>query len=218
MENVIIFKTALILHIIAGSTALLTGFLALVFKKKRNGYHGKAGLVFHYAMVAVSISAFAMAIIKMNYFLFVVGVFSLYLTFAGYRSIKIMKGERKEGLVDQLGMALSALLMVAVTYQFLSTTIFSLTGFSMVILVFDAILVALLLLDLKIFNKSKPFSKNQWLIRHITRMVPAYIATVTAFLVVNVSYEYPVVIWLAPTVLFVPVIIYNIRKYRVRNI
>jgi hypothetical protein len=88
----------------------------------------------------------------------------------------------------------------------------------MVILVFDAILAALLLLDLKIFNKSKPFTKNQWLIRHITRMVPAYIATVTAFLVVNVSYEYPLVIWLAPTVLFVPVIIYNIRKYRVRNI
>jgi hypothetical protein len=48
-------------------------------------------------------------------------------------------------------------------------------------------------------------------------MVPAYIATVTAFLVVNVSYECPVVIWLAPTVLFVPVIIYNIRKYRVRK-
>jgi hypothetical protein len=213
----IIFKTALVIHIIAGSTALLTGLLALFLKKKRNGYHGKAGLAFHYAMVAVSISAFAMAIIKLNYFLFVVGVFSLYLTFAGYRSIKIMKGERKEGLIDGLGMALSAFLMVAITYQFLTTTVFNTTGFSTVILIFDAILAVLLLLDLKIFNKNKPLTKNQWLIRHITRMVPAYIATVTAFLVVNVSYQYPVVIWLAPTLLFVPVIVYNTRKYRVKK-
>jgi uncharacterized membrane protein len=213
----IIFKTALVIHIIAGSTALLTGLLALFLKKKRNGYHGKVGLVFHYAMVAVSISAFAMAIIKLNYFLFVVGVFSLYLTFAGYRSIKIMKGERKEGLIDGLGMALSAFLMVAITYQFLTTTVFNTTGFSTVILIFDAILAVLLLLDLKIFNKNKPLTKNQWLIRHITRMVPAYIATVTAFLVVNVSYQYPVVIWLAPTLLFVPVIVYNTRKYRVKK-
>jgi hypothetical protein len=216
MELSIFFKTALVIHIITGSTALLAGLLALFFKKKRNGYHGKAGLVFHYAMVAVSISAFTMAIIKVNYFLFVVGVFSIYLTFTGYRSIKIMKGDRKEGLIDGLGMALSAILMIAITYQFLATTVFNPTGFSMIILIFDGILIKLLLEDLKIFNKNKPLSKNQWLIRHISRMVPAYIATVTAFLVVNVSYQYPIVIWLAPTLLFVPVIVYNTRKYKAR--
>jgi hypothetical protein len=157
-----------------------------------------------------------MAIIKVNYFLFVVGVFSIYLTFTGYRSIKIMKGDRKEGLIDGLGMALSAILMIAITYQFLATTVFNPTGFSMIILIFDGILIKLLLEDLKIFNKNKPLSKNQWLIRHISRMVPAYIATVTAFLVVNVSYQYPIVIWLAPTLLFVPVIVYNTRKYKAR--
>lgn len=213
MNAELIFKIFLFAHIAAGSTALLTGLFALLLKKKR-GAHSKVGYVFHISMLVVAVSAFVMAIIHVNYFLFVAGVFSFYLTFTGYRSIIFLRGQSKPNGLDKSMMILTAILMLGVTTKFLSSTTFNVTGFSTIIIVFDFILAALLIEDYKILNSPTIISKNKWLIRHIIRMIPAYVAALTAFLVVNVSYKYPVIIWLAPTVLFVPLIIYNVRKYK----
>lgn len=213
MNAELIFKIFLFAHIAAGSTALLTGLIALILKKKR-GAHSKVGYVFHICMLIVALSAFVMAILHTSYFLFVVGVFSFYLTFTGYRSIVFLRGISKPNWLDKSVMILAAILMLGVTAKFLINHPFSFTGFSAVIIVFDIILAKSLIQDYKIFNSQKIITKNNWLIKHITRMIPAYIATTTAFLVVNVNYKYPVVIWLAPTVLFVPVIIYYVKKYK----
>lgn len=213
MNVELIFKIFLFAHIAAGSTALLTGLIALILKKKR-GAHSKVGYVFQICMLIVALSAFVMAILHTSYFLFVVGVFSFYLTFTGYRSIIFMRSITKPNWLDKAAMILSGGLMLAVTIKFLSQTAFSLTGFSTIILVFDLIMMRLIIEDLSIFKAKKVITKNDWLVKHITRMIPAYIATTTAFLVVNVNYKYPVVIWLAPTVLFVPVIIYYVKKYK----
>ena len=213
MKNSIIFQLFLYAHIVAGSTALLTGLLALWVKKKR-GLHSKTGLVFHYAMIAVSISAFVMAVMHMNYFLFVVAIFSFYLTFTGDRSILFMRNLAQPNYLDRSVMILSGVLMLLLTAKFLSSTTINILGFSTVILVFDAILVRMIISDFSFLRKKNSPTKNDFLIRHITRMIPAYIATTTAFLVVNIHYKYPVFIWLAPTVLFIPVLIYHIKKYK----
>ena len=213
MKNTLIFQFFLYVHIAAGSTALLTGLIAL-WVKKRRGVHSKIGLVFHYAMIVVSISAFVMAVLHLNYFLFVVAVFSFYLTFTGDRSILFMRNLAQPNYLDQSVMVLSGVLMLLITAKFLSTTTFNILGFSSVILVFDAILARMLISDFMFLNKNNSPTKNVFLIRHITRMVPAYIATTTAFLVVNVHYKYPVFLWLAPTVLFLPVIFYQVKKYK----
>ena len=213
MKEELLFKTFLFAHIGAGSIALFTGLVALALKKKR-GSHSKVGYVFHVSMLVVALSAFVMSILHANYFLFVVGVFSFYLTFTGYRSIVFLRGESKPNWLDKSAMILCAILMLGVTAKFLNNRAFSFTGFSTIIIVFDLILTGLLIQDYKNFNPRQALTKNNWLIKHITRMIPAYIATTTAFLVVNVDYKYPVVIWLAPTFLFVPIIIFNIRKYK----
>ena len=44
------------------------------------------------------------------------------------------------------------------------------------------------------------------MIRHLTMMLAGLIATVTAFLVVNFTFDPVFVLWLAPTVLITPVI------------
>lgn len=213
MNAALIFKIFLFTHIAAGSTALLTGLVAIILKKKR-GAHSKVGYVFHISMLFVTLSAFVMAILHTSYFLFVIGVFSFYLTFTGYRSIIFLRGLLKPNLLDKIVMILVAILMLGVTTKFLSNHAFDLTGFSSVIIIFDLILIAMLIQDYKNYTSPNFVTKKHWLIKHITRMQPAYIATTTAFLVVNLNYKYPVVIWLAPTGLFVPLIIYYIKKYK----
>ncbi len=43
--------------------------------------------------------------------------------------------------------------------------------------------------------------KQHWFFAHLTRMCAAYIATTTAFVVVNVNFLPQLVVWLGPTVI-----------------
>ena len=56
--------------------------------------------------------------------------------------------------------------------------------------------------------------KNRWLMIHISGMIGGYIATATAFLVNVIHFQPAFVLWLTPSVIFVPVIFYTIRKFR----
>jgi hypothetical protein len=50
---------------------------------------------------------------------------------------------------------------------------------------------------------------------HLSRMLAGTVATVTAFSVVNIRLEPAVIVWLAPTVVFTPLIVYwNVRIRR----
>jgi hypothetical protein len=63
----------------------------------------------------------------------------------------------------------------------------------------------------------KMTEKNYWLLMHLQRMMGAYIASTTAFLVVNAKYlpfEFPgFVFWLLPTAILTPLIIIWSKKY-----
>jgi hypothetical protein len=60
----------------------------------------------------------------------------------------------------------------------------------------------------------KQFIKGEWLLKHISRMGGSFIATSTAFLLVNTSIEPIWVMWLLPTAIGTPMIIVASRKWR----
>lgn len=76
----------LVLHIIAGSTALICGLLAII-SAKGGVLHRRSGRVFFWSMVAVSLSALFIASIHSNVFLFQIGLFSLYMVHGGSRAV-----------------------------------------------------------------------------------------------------------------------------------
>jgi ABC-type enterochelin transport system permease subunit len=70
--------------------------------------------------------------------------------------------------------------------------------------------------ELRLFLKlrKQALPKNTWLKRHIGMMMGAYIATFTAFVVVNINDFQPAwVPWLLPTFFGVPISIYFTRKF-----
>jgi amino acid transporter len=79
-------------------------------------------------------------------------------------------------------------------------------------------LIGLLSVRKDIENYSGKSKKRQyWLRAHIARIVGAYIASMTAFLVVNQSF-FPnfipeVIYWILPTFVLTPLIVYWIRKF-----
>jgi hypothetical protein len=197
---------ALIFHIIAGFTALLTG-TAILFIRKGGTVHRRTGLVFFIALIAVSLSAFLLSAVRPNAFLFMIGVFTLYQGLSGYRAVKVRL--RRTDAWDLLITFLGAANAVAMC----------ISG-QIVLMVFGGISVFLVIGDLRVYAftfRDKPVPRLTWLQRHIGHMMGSYIATVTAFLVVNFSSSpLGVFVWFAPTVVVVPLIFIWTRRYTKR--
>lgn len=193
----------LIIHVTAGFLALGAGLGAILSKKGRR-IHKLTGRMFFYLMLTVAVSAAVISTVKLNEFLLLIAGFAAYQNIGGYRSVK-NKGLRPNA-VDWLATALG-----------LVTGCCMIATFNIVLLVFGGICLFLALLDLRTYYvifSGKPVPKLAWLVRHIGFMMGAYIATFTAFMVVNVRNVEPVWIpWLAPTMVGVPLMQYWMWKY-----
>lgn len=199
----------LIMHIATGCIALLAGLLALLMKKGSNN-HKLNGKLFFYSMVGVAVTAAGMALIKDLDFFLMLSMFAFYSAYAGFRAIR--NKTRRASIIDWL-----------MTVGALATCGFMIMSGNAILISFGIIFMLLAASDAKDFLKKDPatIKSRRWLIVHISRMMSAYIAAVTAFFVVNFSGLVPeafnIMVWMAPTVLFTPLIIYYTNKYRIKN-
>jgi len=212
-----IYTVLLTLHVIAGSAALLGGLVAIVAKKAR-GVHTRAGKVYYIGMYGVAFSAFVMTLIKFNPFLLAVGIFALYLTYTGrmaiayYRRSTPWKLQRSAVMPGYAGMVV-ALFMIGwpIIEMILSNRIFV-----PVLAVFGLILLLNTIQDIRfISNPLNRVARNrQFLLMHIGKMGGAYIATTTAFLLNNFTFNPSWIGWIMPTIIGSPLIARAIRNWR----
>jgi len=217
MDN--LFKIFLILHIIGGSVGLFTGTINLVCKKGVKN-HKLIGKIFAYSMLTAGISSFVLSILHVNYFLFMIGVFTIYLVGTGYRYIylKMLGRDQRPKILDwaiTIGMLLVGLLFIGLGIRHLLAH----NNFGIVFIVFGTLGLRSAKTDFDNY-RGKLREKNYWLLAHLQRMTGGYIAAITAFLVVNAKYS-PVVlpsvlVWLLPTVILTPLIISWTKKYKVK--
>ena len=207
----------LILHVAAGFTALVVGIFAFA-SRKGGKIHLLSGKVYVIAMLLVAVSAFVLSLIRYNPFLFMVGVFTLYMTVTGYRGLlKKRQRTQQAKLTDWLLIGFSGIMAGFMTIRAIYQVSDGQQDFLPVVLTFSGILTIFIITDLRIYLGSKTMTANDWLLYHIGRISGAYIATLTAFLVVNVQTEPAYIAWLLPTVLGSPLISYFRRKYRVKK-
>jgi uncharacterized membrane protein len=196
-------------HVAAGVVALVAGGVALA-TEKGGRRHRRAGRVYVAAMAVVVASVLPLFAVEQSFFrtfLLLVAVFSGYFALSGYRAL----GRKRPGDDPK---AVDWAAAVAVTVACLTLGAWGVThvadGSSLgaVMVVFGGIGVAFGVSDLRAFRAG---AAEPWLVNHLSRMVGAYIATVTAVSVVNLA-AVPavpdVVAWLWPTVLGVPLIWY----------
>ena len=201
--------TILIVHIAFGFLALASGGVALGSTKGAT-LHRRAGGVYVWAMIAVSVTAFALVTLRPNGFLFAVSIFSLYLVFTGWRAARLRDGRPQ--LLDQAAgavMALAGLAMMGWGGANLGTG-----AQPLILLIFGAIGVSLAVADWRDWRKGAVTGKER-IARHLSRMLGASIATITAAVTVNLTFLPDVVTWLGPTALLTPVIFWwNARVLR----
>ncbi|GAB2498000.1 DUF2306 domain-containing protein [Algoriphagus taiwanensis] len=197
-----LYQSILILHVVTGFFALLFGALAIASQKGQKN-HLKTGKAYVLMMYSVGLSAIAMTFLKPNPFLFTVGVFTLYLTYTGQRSIFYfrLKEDYRNSWKDLVPILFALVIAAGMILQPIFRMLESQSLFVSVMGVFGVFLMGFAIRDLRLVIKNPTFKPNQksWLIQHIGRIGGAYIATLTAFLVTNLHFNLGWIIWLAPT-------------------
>jgi uncharacterized membrane protein len=210
----------LYIHIAAGFTALVTGLVPM-FAKKGGKAHVLWGRVYFWAMFVVALTALLRFQMKLNLiFLAGIAIFSFYNTFTGVRLI-----QRKESLKPSWLDYFASILAMACAFMMLYFAWFAYqkgdTFFSVLFPVFGIFVFILAFEDLRVFmgkkvidDKGKPVPTRYWFQNHISRMGGSYIATVTAFLVVNNPPYIPgLVAWITPGVIGGTIISFVRRFY-----
>lgn len=208
-----IFTTLLIIHIAGGSLSLLLG-LYILLTKKGNAIHKKIGKIYLYAMLINSIVAIPLSYMHPNYFLFLVSIFTIYMLLTGVRYL-----DKKKSTDVKTTDWILTIVMLLFALAFIGFGIFNISKanyFGIVFIVFGSIGLLFSYQDNQNF-KGKSTIKNYFLTTHIQRMTGSYIATTTAFLVVNNKLLPDILAWLIPTILIVPLIVKWTRKYKVEN-
>lgn len=209
------FELLLYPHIAGGFLALLVAPVAMIVKKGGPA-HRTWGKVFFYSMVVVAVTALGMSAIKSNLFLAMVGIFSFYMAASGYRAlyrrnIHSIKDVRPIDwiLVAVSGIFCAILLLLGILNIFADPKF----AFGYIASVFGLIGTQSVIKDVKTFRTADYYKKN-WLYHHMSGMVGAYIATVSAFSAVNMDFLHPLIQWLWPTIIGTPLLIFWIRKYK----
>ncbi len=195
-------SSMLIIHIVTGYIALLSGGLVMILTKG-NERHRIIGRVFFYCMIGVSITSVFLSISKALPFLLQIGIFVFYQTYGGFSSVKD----------KTLGIKIPDLIILLIA---LINGLFMIISLNLILLIFGGITMLLVFIDVRIYYRlyrKISIDKKAWLSRHIGMMIGSYIGTLTAFLVVNFSFIKPNwIVWLAPTILLVPLMRYWIWK------
>lgn len=206
IDNIIIST-----HVVAGVISLLTGLIA-IFAAKGKTIHNTAGKLYYISMIIIFITAILITVlIKFNIFLTVVAIFSFFMCFTGYRSLKRKKPNQVKWfdklaayLAVGFGLSLIAYGIYAyVKYQNIGTLILS--------CLFGFFLFQNGRNDIKHFKKDQ-YDKMWWWFHHLNFMLTSFIAVVTAFTVNNIykvidfgSFNF--VFWIVPTIIILPFII-----------
>ena len=196
-------------HITAGFIGFFVAPVALAVRKG-GPTHRFWGKVFFWAMAVAGTTALAGAQHIHSLFLLLTAVFSLYMAAFGYRSVflKHLAWDARVALADWLvaGVGLAV---------FGGTVAYGLRVGNVPVTVFGGIGAATALRQLRGYGKAGRWTKNQWLLNHISGFMASYIAAVSAFSVTSLRFIPFPYNFLWPTALGVPIIAW--WQWRVRR-
>lgn len=201
-------QIALWSHIAAGFTALMVGSIP-IFVEKGSRLHKQSGVIFYWMMAWVSVSALWLVAFKhANPFLLGISIFSFYNAYSGRRILAFKNTTTQPSILDWLmfsALTINGLWMVLRGLQFAYIAFAEAWGLAVLYGIFGGFCLVMAREDYKFYKQPEAakYGKMQWFFSHLSRMLGAYIATWTAFAVVNfgrlgLPEAFGIVAWLLP--------------------
>ncbi len=211
-----IFTVSIIIHVLAGIGALISGALAIILKRN-TPKHKPIGKFYFWCMTVIFLTGVFLSVAKGLLFLFFISVFTYYATIIAYRSLRLKKLHEGQKLlwIDWTVEVLAGITFIGLTGYGAYYYIINHSTQAVVPLFFG--LMGLLGVYRNVNNFIQgPKETMYWLKKHIGNMCGSYIGAITAF-VVNQSQHIPVnpiFLWLGPTIILVPVIMVELKKIK----
>lgn len=205
-----------ILHIAAGTLALLSGLAAILLRKNVKK-HRPAGKIYFWCMSLIFFSSLFMATYKFNFFLFFINIFTFHSALTAYRSLKLknlhsgQKPNPGDWVIELLNLIANFSLVGFGIYLFSNNAVQG----GIIASVFGCIGINNSLVNIKRL-RGRVKGNNYWLLAHISGMLGSYIGAITAFTVNNNRWMGlpDVVAWLGPTLVLVPLMVYELSRFK----
>ncbi len=204
------YRLLLWVHITGGTIALIAAAGAMA-TAKGDRWHVYSGRAFTLGMLVVFLTAVPMTFLRPNLFLFLIALFSFYLALTGWLRARNRSGTPAPA--DWIVATVMALTAIAMGVRGL-TLVAAGDSMGIVLLAFGGIGGGFAVGDLMAL-RGRRYRGSVRIAAHLTRMLAGTIAAVTAFTVVNIRLDPAFLLWLAPTVVLTPVIVY--WNFRVRR-
>ncbi len=219
----------LITHIAFGFLALGVGIVPML-SKKGNTLHNRTGLVYYWSMVIVAFSSVGLVLVSPftdgRLFLTGIAVFSFYMCFTGKRALQQRGSEPVRWYDWAISSVMGAASVIMMAYGLYFVQRLFQTGqfssMSILFLAFGFFSGTNALYDIRKYlapEKAK-YGAKEWFFIHIERMGGSYIATFTAFALVNIRYIFPeapqavyIATWIMPGLMGGLFIGRAVRKY-----
>ena len=195
-------------HIAAGFMGFFMAPVALAVRKGGPA-HRRWGRVFFWAMALAGTTALVGAQHIHSLFLLLTAVFSLYMAAFGYRSL-FLKHLAWDDQVPAFDWAVAGVGLLV----FLGTVGYAIAARNVPVGVFGALGLMTTGRQLRGYANAGRWTKNQWLLNHISGFMAAYIAAVSAFSVTSLHFIPFPYNFLWPTLLGLPIIMWWHRRVR----
>lgn len=217
MADSVVFHGLIKVHAASGAVALFIAPVAMAVRKGGR-WHRACGRAYFYSMILVCATAVIMAFIEPNdLWLALIAVFSFHMIASGYRALYLKK--LHEGLrpdrVDLLLHGIAGLVNAGLLIWGMSHLLMGVKDARAVLFtIFGAIGMFMVFRYLNEFYKRK-HDRREWFYGHLTGFLGGYIATLSAFSAVNLSWIHPAWLrWLWPTLIGAPAIALLRLHYR----
>ncbi|MDH7444943.1 hypothetical protein [Aquimarina sp. 2201CG14-23] len=215
MEETI--KIFIYIHAFFGGLGLITG-MGSIMVKKGSKPHKKMGKLFSIGMITSSLISIPISWLPNheNIFLFLIGLFTVYLVISGnqiltFKSKSKLQAKPVDKIISGSMLLISALMTLYGAYGISSGNM----GY-MLFIFFGGFGLSLTIRDF-VFYKNFTKTNNGWLSNHIGKMVGAFIASITAFIVAGLGIG-NLIAWIVPSVLGTIYIIYWRRKLKTKAV
>ena len=206
-------KTIIYIHAFFGGIGLISGILSMM-SIKGSPLHKKSGKAFSYGILISSIISLFVCCFPGHYniFLFLIGLFTIYLVVSGNRMLNYKKEVNTKTIrLDKL-MSISMLIISTLMTILGILLMIQKTNNAILLIFFGGLGLWMSFKDLQFYKNINNQSKL-WLIKHIGKMIGALIASITAFIVAGMRIG-NIYSWILPSVIGTVVIVYWIRKVK----
>lgn len=209
------FDIILIIHLTFAFTSIVAGAGAMIARKAKST-HKLYGETYTFLVIATALSAFVMMMIPdhENTTLLLLGLFSMYITISGNRSLKFKVIFSRDKISKWDWFLTLCLIPLGIYMLYYSLFLLQIgDNWGIALLMFGVLAMVLVVLDVRLFRSvNKP--NFLWMEYHAAKMIGSYIGATTALTVSALEEQLGLTAWFGPVFLGLCCIVFWNLKIR----